>query len=444
MKHKTFFRYAAGLLSGVILFWSITQLLNRMYVEEDAQNRILWHNFYEDCGKIDNLCLGSSHVYFDLDPQILNELNGQYHFNLSSSSQPLDGSYYLLREADRLNNLTHVYLEMYYLINSATEPPNVAMNWYNTDHMKLSSNKIAYMLSLNAKEQYIGTLFPFTRYRQRLGDGTYIRERLEEKRSDDYRNFRYEYENGRGYESVEKQGYRKSTWVYTDNLKRYRQNTVLSGYSMGGVNEAYCRRIITYCQDRGIPITLFVAPIYDLQLISTLDYDDYVEEIEAFTKEYNVPFYDFNLAKAEYLPFQDSRYFRDEEHLNQEGASLFTAFFHEVMTDENAADGKYFYASYAEKLRELPPVVYGLYYGTDSHNTNQQTNGRIMWIASNRDSEMEYQVTITPENEEPYTLQDFSENKELHIPSEGSGQCLITARMKGSPVTIQTINIEYY
>lgn len=100
MKRKPFFQYAAGLLAGVILFFGITQLLNRMYVEEDAQNRILWHNFYEDCGKIDDLYLGSSHVYFDLDPQILDQLNGQYHFNLSSSSQPLDGSYYLLREAD--------------------------------------------------------------------------------------------------------------------------------------------------------------------------------------------------------------------------------------------------------------------------------------------------------------------------------------------------------
>lgn len=443
MKRKPFFQYAAGLLAGVILFFGITQLLNRMYVEEDAQNRILWHNFYEDCGKIDDLYLGSSHVYFDLDPQILDQLNGQYHFNLSSSSQPLDGSYYLLREADRLNDLNHVYLEMYYLINSATEGPSVAMNWYNTDHMKLSANKIAYMLSLDAEDQYIGTLFPFTRYRQRLGDWTYITQRLEEKRGDDYHNFQYECENGRGYESVEKQGYRKSTWVYTDNLKHYRQNTVLSGYSMGGENEAYCRRIITYCQDHELPLTLFVAPIYDLQLISTVDYDDYVEEIRALAKEYSVPFYDFNLAKEEYLPFQDSRYFRDEEHLNQEGASLFTALFHEVMTAEDDVSEKYFYDSYAEKLRTLPPAVYGLYDGTASNKTEKKA-GRVMYIASNRDSDMEYQVMITPENEEPYLLQDFSENKELYILSGGSGQCLITARMKGSSEIIQTITIQYY
>lgn len=67
-----------------------------------------------------------------------------------------------------------------------------------------------------------------------------------------------------------------------------------------------------------------------------------------------------------------------------------------------------------------------------------------MYIASNRDSDMEYQVVITPENEEPYLLQDFSENKELYILSGGSGQCLITARMKDSSEIIQTITIQYY
>lgn len=443
MKKKLFCKNAAAILAGLLLFIGITRLLNRMYVEEDAQNRILWHNFYEDCGKIDNLYLGSSHVYFDLDPQILDQQNGQYNFNLSSSSQPLDGSYYLLREADRLNDLSHVYLEMYYLCNSGTEEPSVAMNWYNTDHMKLSVNKISYLLSLHAEDQYIGTLLPFTRYRQRLGDWTYIAERLEEKRGDDYRNHKYECENGSGYETVEKQGYRKSTWVYSDNLKQYRQNTVLSGYTMGGENEAYCRRIVEYCQKREIPITLFISPIYDLQLISTLDYDDYIKEVMAFANEYGIPFYDFNLTKEAYLPFQDSRYFRDEEHLNNEGAALFSSFFNKVMTNEEADNETLFYHSYAEKLRELPPAVYGLYFSASPANADESAPDRIRWIASNRNSGLEYQAIITPADEEPYLLQDFSENKELHLPAKGRGLCTITARMKDSSDIVQTMTVEY-
>lgn len=442
MKRSLFCKNAAKISAGLILFIGLTQLFNRMYVEEDAQNRILWHNFYEDQGKIDNLYLGSSHVYFDLDPQTLDQLNGQYNFNLSSSSQPLNGSYYLLREADHLNDLSHVYLEMYYLCNSGTDSPSVTMNWYNTDHMKMSANKISYMLSLNAGEQYIGTLLPFTRYRQCLGDWPYITERINEKRSDSYRNYQYECEDFRGCETVEKQGYRKSTWVYSDYLKHYRQNTILSGYSMGGENEAYCRRIIEYCQERDIPITLFVSPIYDLQLISTLDYDDYVEAVGAFAEECGVPFYDFNLAREEYLPFQDSSYFRDEEHLNYEGAKLFTTFFHKVMTNNKADNQKYFYASYAEKLNELPPAVYGLYFIPTQKNTEEIPQEKIKWIASNRDFGMEYQVVITPKDEEPYILQDFSENKELHIPN-GSGHCTITARIKGTSDIVQSLNVQY-
>ena len=67
---------------------------------------------------------------------------------------------------------------------------------------------------------------------------------------------------------------------------------------------------------------------------------------------------------------------------------------------------------------------------------------KIKWIASNRDFGMEYQVVITPKDEEPYILQDFSENKELHIPN-GSGHCTITARIKGTSDIVQSLNVQY-
>lgn len=85
-----------------------------MYVPFWDWERNLWHYFYKDDGKIDNLYLGSSHVYYDINPALLDSMNGGYNFNLASSAQPLNGSYYLLKEAGKNNALSHVYLELYY------------------------------------------------------------------------------------------------------------------------------------------------------------------------------------------------------------------------------------------------------------------------------------------------------------------------------------------
>lgn len=82
------------------------------YSPTEAWYRILWQQFYVHEGEIENLYLGSSHVFCDLNPEILDQLTGKCNFNLSSPNQPLNGSYYLLREADKRNELSHVYLEV--------------------------------------------------------------------------------------------------------------------------------------------------------------------------------------------------------------------------------------------------------------------------------------------------------------------------------------------
>lgn len=108
------FRRIARIMARVLIFCVVLSGLNYIYVDVPPWERILWHNFYQSEGKIDNLYLGSSHVYYDIDPFLMDELNGQYNFNLSTSGQVMNGTYYLLREADKHNDLSHVYIELYY------------------------------------------------------------------------------------------------------------------------------------------------------------------------------------------------------------------------------------------------------------------------------------------------------------------------------------------
>ena len=59
--------------------------------------RKILNSFYQHEENIDNLYVGSSHVYCDIIPEQLDEINGKNNFNITSPGQPYIASYYLLK-----------------------------------------------------------------------------------------------------------------------------------------------------------------------------------------------------------------------------------------------------------------------------------------------------------------------------------------------------------
>lgn len=421
-----------------------------MYVKDKEWDRILWHNFYESDGRIDNIYLGSSHVFCDLNPVLLDEINGEYNFNLSSMGQLLNGSYYLLKEASKNNVLHHIYLELYY--NCSTSDSDIDIidvnyneNWRNSDYMKVSYNKFRYMFSITNAEKYVDTFFPFSRYRAQLDNWDYIRQIMEAKGADEYTDLKchVDFDDGNGYDEYQGQGYYYSTRKFLDEQRLYKQEIILKENPIGEKSERYLRKIISYCQKRDIPITLFISPIDELQLISTDNYDNYISQIMEIAGEYNIEFYDFNLTKEEYLDIQYGEYFRDIGHLNYKGADIFTPFFSKVVSEASSQNKKYFYDSYEDKLQSTPPAIYGLYY-IDLDGL------RTYHIASNRESGMEYRITLTsgPDESgrggaEQLVIQDYSENNEFTLPVSEHGSCTIEVRMSREEKVIQTLTVNY-
>lgn len=445
---KEYIRRAMGILAALAVCAGMIYVLNYLYVDTKyGLARSTWHSYYEDKGKIKNLFLGSSHVFCDIDARILSELTGEYSFDLASTRQPLNGSFYLLREADRDNELTHVYLEMYYGCSAKFElyecqdmiDVKYSSNWENIDNMRMSENKLAYMLSsVGPNNDYIDMMLPFCRYRSQLGDWGYIKQVMDNKRKKEY--ITYQYHDKNMYYLG--QGFYGSDGGMDADTRCWEQWEIPAEDPIGEKTEKYLRRIIQYCQERGISITLFVSPMDNLELVSAINYDIYVDEIRRISNEYQIPFYDFNLTKNEYFPIQYDRYFKDAGHLNLAGAEKFTRFFHQIIVEEEAENERYFYDSYAEKLQDLEPEVYGLYY-IKAENDQAGEQSRTMWLASNRDFEMEYKIVLTSNEGESYIVQDFDTNKEFMIYQDESGVCTITARMKDSSEELQTIEINY-
>ncbi len=437
---KIYGKRIAGILGMLLLFLAIGELLNVMYVSEGGRNRYLWHQFYEHEGEIDNLFLGSSHVFCGVNAVLLDDLNGQHNFDLSSAYQTLNASYYLLREADRKNSLSHVYLEMYYPVSLYIETG--AENWLNIDHMELSWNKWEYFASIAVRDpRHLPEIcFPFYRYRRFLGDWDYITQTIEGKRTNTYYNV---FADGNGYEESVGQGYIYSSRVLQEHEKLMTSYTVLSENPMGEVSEQYLRKIISYCNEREIPITLFTVPMYGLSPVSTEHYDYYVDEIRTIAGEYGVAYYDFNLVKEEYLPIQRNEFFMDTDHLNGAGADFFTTFLNQVMSKEDSENEKYFHASFAERLRAEEPRVYGLYLREHTSQEEPDQQMKTYWIASNREDDMEYNISLVSDTGEVNLIQDFTENREFTLPAEEHGICTIRARMKDGVEELCNMEISY-
>lgn len=437
---KIYGKRIAGILGMLLLFLAIGELLNVMYVSEGGRNRYLWHQFYEHEGEIDNLFLGSSHVFCGVNAVLLDDLNGQHNFDLSSAYQTLNASYYLLREADRKNSLSHVYLEMYYPVSLYIETG--AENWLNIDHMELSWNKWEYFASIAVRDpRHLPEIcFPFYRYRRFLGDWDYITQTIEGKRTNTYYNV---FADGNGYEESVGQGYIYSSRVLQEHEKLMTSYTVLSENPMGEVSEQYLRKIISYCNEREIPITLFTVPMYGLSPVSTEHYDYYVDEIRTIAGEYGVAYYDFNLVKEEYLPIQRNEFFMDTDHLNGAGADFFTTFLNQVMSKEYSENEKYFHASFAERLRAEEPRVYGLYLREHTSQEEPDQQLKTYWIASNREDDMEYNISLVSDTGEVNLIQDFTENREFTLPAEEHGICTIRARTKDGVEELCNMEISY-
>lgn len=433
-------------------------VLDYIFVDDDTVRwyRFLWHEYYADCGRIDNICVGSSHVYSDINPAQMDYLTGEYNFNLSSAMQSLNGSYYLIRQASEDNHLSHVYLELYYLcstkdnFNDNLDPICLQLdkNWNNTDYMNWTINKLRYMSTIGSIEDCPTVWIPFIRYRDKLGDWEYIKNVVETKEKESYKQYVYEYDysDGNGYTKFLDQAYFYSTREYYEKDRIKKQERILSQNPIGELSESYLRDILLYCKKEKLPITLFISPIDNLELISTEGYDNYITQIRSIAEEYGVDFYDFNLAKEEYLPVWENENFRDEGHLNNKGASIFTPFFYKVIEGNKGQNEKYFYSSYDEKLQYASPTIYGLYF-RDAESENTVTNDfgklRNYTIASNRNTEMEYRVVLIPNESQRYVLQEFCYNKEFVLPQNEHGVCIIESKMKNSENVLQRLEVNY-
>lgn len=352
----------------------VTAVMNYLYFDDtDEFSRHMMHEYYEQEENIDRLYLGSSHVFCDINPSILDEMNGKNNFNMASGTQQLITSYYLLKEADRKHELDRVYVDMYYGCSVAGlgnlhDYHMIPYSWIVLDQMKPSLNKLTYMMDLSKPQYYYLTLIPFLRYKEQLFDKEHVCRVITAKQSDIWKNYEYRHPmTVEGTQYIMRNG-KKGFMLY--------DGTVESGGFYDTVHEEplaedpmtpevldYLVRIIEYCEKNEIPLTLINCPVADFQLAGTGGYDNYVSQIAGLAEQYGVAYYDFNLCKSEYLDLSDKKYWFDKGHLNTAGAEVYTRFLGAFLMAQEAGEDTYrdcFYAGYDDKIHAAENTIYGL------------------------------------------------------------------------------------
>lgn len=436
--------------AACILFALVCRVLNFLYVEDDERARIMWHNFYGQDENIDYICVGSSHVYSAVNPEILAQKTGENFYNMATGGQRLRESYYIIKEASHRNELKGVYLELYFVPSMEGQGnydnlDAISGGWKNLDYRRASWDRLDTFFHLNPPEYYISAALPFTRFREHLWDVDWIYSIQKNKKRPEYRNYQYGWNSENSKTEYTEKGY----FYHTQEMENPCLHTEDVPKSMGMTEEAkeYLRKIIEYCQKKGIPITLFQAPVYKLETMSYENYDDYTSSVKAVAEEYQVSYCDFNLVKEEYLPIQELRYFVDTGHLNANGAELFTNFLYEVMENTSEENEKLFHRSFQEKLASEDAQLIGIYYrqGTEEELQRGEITADMyrMTIASNREEEIEYQIYLTPEGGETVMIQDFSGNKCFNVPMEEHGVCRIVWHENDGAANNKEIEIGY-
>lgn len=435
-------------------FCIVINQLNYIYVTYDSWTRILFHSYYEQ-KNIDNLFLGSSHVFCDVNPYILDEINGENNFILGTGAQRMDDTYYLLEDAiSRYDGIHNVYIECSpWILNASeiwdkTDHSLKLVDWIDDPNSSIRAWQIAYEMRPSVswfkilfnsadQEHVIETLFPFVRYRQNLFNIDKIIQNITEKQSEYYKNYTYHQDyssNGRdGYIEHWDKGF-YFTYNIVNEEKYLAEFSQIQDYGISDKSERYLRKAIELCKNKKINIKLFISPVSDLTIQATNDYDSFTKEIYELADEYNLELYDFNLIKKDVLDIKKHSLFKDGDHLNGEGAKLFTTVLWSVLQSNQQGNENLFYDTYIETLNHAAPELYGVYFKNEDLiyelSNEKPIYAKRKYIVASSRGDMLYKISRNIKNEDGTTtkievIQDYDTNNTFTVPTDEHGEITI-------------------
>lgn len=402
MKRGIKILFGSFIIIGAVFL--VNSVLSYVVIDDaDDEVRYAIHELYEQ-EDIETLFLGSSHVFCGYDPGILDEVMGENTYLAATPVQKVDGSYYLLKEVLKNNDIKKVYLDLFYRqyrdIPAERTGEQMMYIYCITDNMKNNWNRIEFLLNASGCERYIEGFLPAARYGNYLLDRKRLERIVKSKRTSEYVN----------YENVPSNFYKGAMislgtpgtpQMILDMDGPGIAENVISEYSL-----KYLDKMVELCKEEEVQLVLVATPFTDFYVQAIGNYDTFYDYMRNYAEANDIEYYDFNLCRTDILDMEDDD-FMDYHHLSGKGAVKYSAAFAEMMTSYNEAERKaLFYDSVQEKMDNLSPRTMGILL---RESADEEKVYSITTIA-NYDADVEYRIcTLDEQGNEQELIQDFSD-----------------------------------
>ena len=323
---RTFKRIAGFIIVNLVVVVSLTFML----AQPSVLKILLKEAKNAEC---DTLIIGESHGETSYDPYVMSDVTGNQVFNLSRRLMPVANLCYIMEEANVNGQYKRVILDL--------DP-----SYWDDDHrgtfgsdtnllFRLTGNRwVDYIKNILVKDNYNDTL---TDYYVSTMTVKRIPQNLKCKLNKAYLtgdessiqntysiigavgSFEYK---GRGFRyGLKKSGVEWPSWNFDkDSIKQE--------------NIDAFKKIAKYCKDNDIELVCVQSalPPYRLQNENMDEVHEYFTEL---CSEYNVPFYDLNYLKNEYLSRTDDDYVDLDGHMMGELADRQSAVLGQILISEN-------------------------------------------------------------------------------------------------------------
>jgi hypothetical protein len=313
-------------------------------------------SIYNDNENIDILILGSSHADVSFNEMAIENGLGKHVFNAGTAVQKPDGSYYILKEALKTNDIETVYMDMFYYMYH--DEPETRTNtqlefvYRISDDMKWSFDKIEYLLNASKPEYYLYSFVKASRSGSHLFDMDYVEKMIKQKRYSDEDVFEDGTTTNEDNSDLQAQITQPDIRYQMGESEPFTENNI-SDYS-----QKYIKKMAKLCEENGVRLVLLATPMTDFQLSIFGNYDNYVKNVQELADELNIEYYDYNLCDEKTLGLTDDC-FSDLHHLNGKGKDIFSDKFIKFETGV-LNYGEEFYASYENKLAAMENVCFGI------------------------------------------------------------------------------------
>ncbi|MBZ9686373.1 DUF1574 domain-containing protein [Clostridium estertheticum] len=306
-------RILKGSIFTVILI-SILLSLNWLFIFKTGYRNNLYQGLYANTGdKYDVVFLGSSHMHAAMSPNLLWKDYGITSFNYATAGEPIDVTYYLLKEILKKQEKPVVVVDLYYLGLTEKYGEEGYIS-YVLDNMKMSKNKVDAILATTPKDERQNYFVPFIRYHNRWKELS--KDDIQFNNLDNY------FEKGFSV-GDEKYGKENKSKVLTEGVGE-----------LPPKSEEYLYKMINLSKQQGFKLIFTNVPYDDTSTTGMKNWTQTPEKmfnkVEQICKENNIEFINYN-KKYKEIGFDFKSDMFNIGHLNIWGSNKVTNYLGELL-----------------------------------------------------------------------------------------------------------------